>query len=281
MARRAIEAFDLAGSIDHPGENGRAREEAVRRFLAEVLPPDFGIDTGFVIDAIGGISRQVDVVIYRKGRYPVLDVGGVKHFMVESVAAVIEVKAQIGSKKLLRDALNNVGSVKALDRTNGGKNRVAGERWLEPLNFHDQVFSAVVVGASIGIDTCLETVAEWLDGHPRQHWPSMYVDVSNFLVQYVARQDDGMEVRTPDAMSGLRLSAFAGSDGVFGFSPPLSFFAVDLLDFLRVTPVIGYSPSGYFSRSMVSAGNRSYPLDDRDAGTAPDALEPSHGAPQD
>ncbi len=147
LANQALEALDLATAVGHPGESGRAREEVIRRFLAAIVPPDSGIDTGFVVDAVGGISKQIDIVVYRKSRYPILDIGGVKHFMVESVAAVFEVKSIIGSRELLVQALENVASVKALDRTgdarnvvltpggvravglNGGRIRCSGESW--------------------------------------------------------------------------------------------------------------------------------------------------------
>ena len=70
LANQAIEAFDLGGSIDHPGENGRAREAAIRSFLADILPPDFGIDTGFVIDALGGKRVTVRTLDLGADKYP-------------------------------------------------------------------------------------------------------------------------------------------------------------------------------------------------------------------
>jgi methionine synthase I (cobalamin-dependent) len=69
------------------------------------------------------------VVVYRTDYAPVFESGGVKHFLVESVVAVLEVKAAIKSKARLTEALDNVASsVKALDRTNRGRNRVIVER---------------------------------------------------------------------------------------------------------------------------------------------------------
>ena len=50
-----------------------------------MLPAELGIDTGFVIDAAGGVSKQIDIVIYRTSYHPVFEIGGVKYFLVESV----------------------------------------------------------------------------------------------------------------------------------------------------------------------------------------------------
>jgi hypothetical protein len=75
-----------------------------------------------VVDGVGGKSRQVDIVVYRTGYAPVFQIGGVNHFLVESVAAVLEVKAGITSTAQLGSALENIRSVKALDRTNRHRN---------------------------------------------------------------------------------------------------------------------------------------------------------------
>ncbi len=78
--------------------------------------------TGFVIDGSGSVSGQVDLVLYRNDYYPIFEIGGVKHFPVESVVAVFEIKASTDSKNKLQGALDQIESVKALDRTGGGTN---------------------------------------------------------------------------------------------------------------------------------------------------------------
>lgn len=93
----ALAELDLAQSLTHPGEAGRAREETVRRYIRKFIPDTFAVATGFVMDVHGNVSKQVDIVVYRSDYSPVLDVGGIKHFFVESVAAVIENKAQPAS----------------------------------------------------------------------------------------------------------------------------------------------------------------------------------------
>jgi hypothetical protein len=122
LARDTLEQLRLATEIEHPGESGRAREQILTEFIRRLIPSSFGVSTGFVVDAVGGKSRQMDVVVYRTDYAPVLEIGGVKHFLVESVVAVLEVKAAINTEARLAQALDNIASVKALDRTNRGRN---------------------------------------------------------------------------------------------------------------------------------------------------------------
>jgi hypothetical protein len=63
-------------------------------------------------------------VIYRDNYHPILEIGGLKHFLVESVVAVIDNKAAVVTREVLRDALESVRSVKQLDRSRDGNNYV-------------------------------------------------------------------------------------------------------------------------------------------------------------
>ena len=104
LNREVLTELDLARAISHPGESGRAREQIIAAFLDRLLPHSFSISTGFVIDATGAISRQIDIIIYRNDYHPVFEIGGIKHFLVESVAVVIENKASIAATS---DSSNN------------------------------------------------------------------------------------------------------------------------------------------------------------------------------
>jgi hypothetical protein len=249
MARQAIESFDLATELDHPGESGRAREEAVRRFLAGIVPPDFGVDTGFVIDATGGVSRQVDIIVSRKERAPVLEIGGVKHFMVESVAAVIETKAAIESRARLTEALSNIESVKELDRSNEGKNSIVPTGVpIDPAIFQNQVWGGIVAGRSMQFEATLDAMADWIEHRPRTLWPNAYVDIHEFLLAYNTgfSGDAAPTRRTTDPMSAEGLGGVQPWTHPWGAEPTLAVFAVDLLNFLRVTPLIQFVAYGYF-----------------------------------
>jgi hypothetical protein len=185
-AKVALTDLSTTSSIEHHGEQGRAREEVVRQFLRRFVPPAFGVDTGFVVDAHGAISRQVDIVIHRTDYHPIFHVGGVKHLMVESVVAAIENKADVGSAERLSGALENLASVKRLDRTGGDRNYVvmdfhgAGDP-VEADNPDHQVWTAVVAQSSLRPQRVAEHLAHFCAGHPEREWPSLYVDVNDFV----------------------------------------------------------------------------------------------------
>jgi hypothetical protein len=70
MAEDVAKQLELTRRIDHPGESGRAREQILTAFIRRLVPSTFGVSTGFVIDAVGGLSRQLDVVVYRTDYAP-------------------------------------------------------------------------------------------------------------------------------------------------------------------------------------------------------------------
>lgn len=99
-----------AGLFEHGSMTGAAREFLVRRVLRSVLPPAVHIGSGKVIDAYGGSSRQVDIVLY-DARFPVFEVeSGIGLYVIEGVIATIEVKSTITHNTLF-EALDNVRSV--------------------------------------------------------------------------------------------------------------------------------------------------------------------------
>jgi len=107
--------------ISHPGELGTAREEIVRDFLRSHLPSRFDVSTGFAFDSSGKISRQLDVVIFDVSVCPRFEIPGGKFlFPCEAVAAVGQVKSSLTGRQQLRDAIENLASVKSLDRSANG-----------------------------------------------------------------------------------------------------------------------------------------------------------------
>lgn len=151
------------------------------------MPSTFGVSTGFVVDALGGKSKQVDVVVYRTDYHPILEIGRVKHFMVESVVAVLEVKAAIDSQADLNQALENIASVKRLDRSCLGHNYEVidwkRQNFIDPKNQGIQLFGGIVTEKSLAKDFSKD-YHTWLKAHPRHEWPNLYVDVHRFTARY-------------------------------------------------------------------------------------------------
>lgn len=260
LNREVINQLDLAAGIKHPGESGRAREQIISSYLRKLVPREYGIDTGFVVDAHGSISRQIDVVIYRTGYHPVFEIGGIKHFMVECVVAVLENKASIGSRDKLQAAIENIASVKALDRANGGTNYlIVGGQHGPPLNpdeFQHQVFGAIVTEHSLTPDSLKDAVLEFLYAHPdRRHWPNMYADVRGVSVRFLKSSPNPTEVTViPAEAEYLCLTDPSAQN----YLPPLLDLTFELVNFLRVAPVVDYKPTAYLGGEI--GNNRRWKL---------------------
>lgn len=244
MHDEVVQQLALTKEIAHPGESGRAREEIVRRFLRRFVPQGLGIDTGFVIDATGKISRQVDIVIYRDNYHPILEIGGLKHFLVESVVAVIENKASITSRAVLEDALANVRSVKSLDRSAGGRNYIVmdfhGAGTKVQADPHYRVWTGIVADHSVSPELLLEVLQDDMEEHERSVWLDCYVGINGFVSRFIDEND--RLVWTADMAHAVGLTDPSAASG----EKPLVDLALLLASRLRHAAVVDYSPPLYF-----------------------------------
>lgn len=254
LDREVRNQLELASAITHPGESGRARENVIAEFIRKLIPRSFGIDTGFVIDSQGGISRQVDIIIYRTDYHPVFEIGGVKHFMVESVVAVIENKASINTVARLKEALESIASVKRLDRTNQGGNKIVRADTAPCLvqkgEFKHQVFGAIVAQKSLSKLKLSQELLNFLRSNGRHLWFNMYVDVNAFTASYMRPRKEGdsvssaqsdMTMATPSEADRLCVTDISDPNS----TPPLADLAQELVNFLRVAPLVDFSPTAY------------------------------------
>ncbi len=105
--------------IPHAGEKGRSFEDLIREALRAVLPGKIGVSHGFVIDAGGEISKQMDVVLYDQLNTPRIYSGTSEEeaqmFPVESTYACGELKTRM-NKDDLADSLEKCLSYKHLRR---------------------------------------------------------------------------------------------------------------------------------------------------------------------
>jgi len=92
------------------GEEGRYKEEILKRVIREHLPEKFSVDTGFILGQKPSVSKQIDIIIHDK-EFPVIFRSG--DFVIvtgEGVRAIIEVKTKVtpsSLKKVVPIASNN------------------------------------------------------------------------------------------------------------------------------------------------------------------------------
>jgi hypothetical protein len=107
-------------ALKHPGLKGTSFEETFRSFLRNYLPQSLDISTGTLVDAHGGVSRQLDVIISDSAKTPIFyRSGDIRVIPVECAYAVIEVKAYLDANELDREGgvFQNMESVRNLKKT--------------------------------------------------------------------------------------------------------------------------------------------------------------------
>ncbi|MGM0578218.1 MAG: DUF6602 domain-containing protein [Myxococcota bacterium] len=103
--------------VGHGGAKGAATEAHWQEMLSAFLPTRYQVSKGFVVDADGARSDELDLIIHDRQYSPfLLPYEGAHHVPAESVYAVFEVKQDI-SKARLEYAGDKAASVRALRRT--------------------------------------------------------------------------------------------------------------------------------------------------------------------
>ncbi|MCF5044160.1 hypothetical protein GIW79_27305 [Pseudomonas sp. PA-7-1E] len=91
-----LNLFSATGALNHQGQKGGFREQFVKSLLGSLLPHQYGIGSGIVVDYKGNQSPQVDLVIYdRRKMPPILERDGHGVYPIDSVLRVLEVKSTI------------------------------------------------------------------------------------------------------------------------------------------------------------------------------------------
>lgn len=102
--------------VPHSGEIGTLIEQQFRSQLVEVLPEKIGVSHGFVMDSNGGISKQMDIILYDRLNTPrIFASDGAQIFPVETTYACGEIKTKLNLKEL-RDSFEKCLSYKNLCR---------------------------------------------------------------------------------------------------------------------------------------------------------------------
>lgn len=132
--------------VQHAGEIGRAHETYLRAVIERFLPGSSGIGTGFIVSDKWA-SAQQDIIIYDKLDYPhIFQVGGCVVVDFNAVAATLEVKTTLGSKKTFLDAYRKLA------------------------NFYDQIGHSRFVGLfawdGISLDATLSAIWEYVRESP-------------------------------------------------------------------------------------------------------------------
>ncbi|WP_243371117.1 DUF6602 domain-containing protein [Geotalea sp. SG265] len=114
MSKVVSSSFEVSSAIsNHGGLLGDARESFIRDVLERFLPSNVVVGSGQIADSKEGLSKQIDIIIYRND-FPVLRTfGSGDVYLIEGVIATIEVKSALTKRNLI-EALENGKSVRNL-----------------------------------------------------------------------------------------------------------------------------------------------------------------------
>lgn len=118
--------------ISHPGTKGDATELNWHEMLKHYLPQRYRVSKGFVLDARGFLSDQIDLIIHDTYFSPFLfNQDGTLYIPAESVYAVLEIKQEL-SREMVLYAAEKAATVRRLQRTSVSFPHVGGTSYPRP-----------------------------------------------------------------------------------------------------------------------------------------------------
>lgn len=146
----------------HPTTKGDSLENVWIEWLRIYLPKRYNVDKAIVIDHLGFLSHQMDIVIYDKQYTPfVFSQNGIMYIPAESVYAVFEVKPKLTSNHIIY-AGDKIKSVRSLKRTSASivdRGNLHG-----PRNLTDIIGGILSSVSCVDKDATLKNCLEKLDG---------------------------------------------------------------------------------------------------------------------
>lgn len=114
LQQHLAQAYDESASVfSQSSLIGKIREAVVRDILERFIPATAQVGTGQVMDSLGKLSSQVDIIIARGSAPAIRFDGNLAAFLYETVLATIEVKSMLYRDKL-HESLDNSRSIKEL-----------------------------------------------------------------------------------------------------------------------------------------------------------------------
>jgi hypothetical protein len=158
-------------AISHSASKGTALEQIFIDFLRNYLPKFLEASTGFIVDANGNQSKQLDIIVFDANKAPIFfQKESIRVIPIECVYAVIEVKTHLNLRDL-DGIFENMLSVRRLEKkayvgpTDNPKNTIAiaheiYDRTWEIWPVHYFVFAFDSVNLESFVSALAEKVAE-------------------------------------------------------------------------------------------------------------------------
>ena len=98
-----IRLAETAGTIKHRSSVGNLREGYLVEFVRELIPSGVSITSGFLTDALGTISPQLDLILTHNSSLPIIAMQeGLSVVPIESAILVAEIKSTLTTSDLMQ-----------------------------------------------------------------------------------------------------------------------------------------------------------------------------------
>ena len=115
-SRVMLQEFQETAAIGHRGGKGSAREVILRKFLEKYIPRSVEvISNGEIVNSLGEVSPQCDVLILNGETRPLLTEYGYHVVTAESTCGIIEVKSKL-TRAELKKSFNNLLRARLMER---------------------------------------------------------------------------------------------------------------------------------------------------------------------
>ncbi len=207
------------GKLIHAGEFGSSREKISQQLIESVIPKSRDIDThGFVINSRNEISKEQDLIFFSKNDTAVLTLENTKFFPVETVVAVGQIKSIIRNKKDLKEALDELKSIKSLRENMGhtsviwrGQDLFGGRNSYSKDNPYDQVFTFLIC-EKIDFELSELDLDDLYDKETPNHLKhNILLDINSGVFAYKIKVDEPF-VAMPFTSKGISIPHFEIAD---------------------------------------------------------------------
>ncbi len=99
--KKLMSLFEELKAVEHAQTKGTMREGYLKDFLREMLPPRFSPVSGFIADAYGNITPQLDMIFIDRSELPTVSLGGDTMIVPAEIALLTaEVKSRLTTDDL-------------------------------------------------------------------------------------------------------------------------------------------------------------------------------------
>lgn len=237
--------------ILHNEEYGNYRENVVRELFDLVLPNRFGVSNGFVVNNVGDISTQCDIIIFDKTITPNIESDtNQKFYTVESVVGIGEVKSKISGQTALSSYLNKLARIKALrEKTDEPmiQFRDFSGEWSPKTNPFDQLFSFLIC-SDLDFKNKNPSKLKYESDVAYRHRHNLILSIRDGI--YIYKSRGGQNIYFPSNKKTNFKNIFLPSDNQ-DFPSHLKIFLVALVTALNFTTVLRPDMALYLSDEVV------------------------------